>query len=100
MITSQWSFGQIDYDDDEYDDKTDDNNDDKYEDSNHDDDDDDHLDQMINSEGAGKGVKLWGDVLAESVVHVKPDYSCHHDKIGEDSIAGSCTRSECNPCQT
>ena len=38
-----------------------------------------HLNQMIDSQGASEGVKLWGDVLAESVIHVKPgDYSHHH----------------------
>ena len=53
-----------------------------------------HLNQMINSKWAGKGVKLWRDVLAESVVHVKPgdysyhrySFSYHRDKVDEDSI--------------
>ena len=36
------------------------------------DDEEDDLKQMINSKRAGEGVKLWGDVLAHSVIHVKP----------------------------
>ena len=37
-------------------------------------DDDAHLDQMINSKWAGEGVKLRRNILAESVVHVKPGH--------------------------
>ena len=37
-----------------------------------------HLNQMIDSQGASEGVKLWGDVLAKSVIHVKPGHYSHH----------------------
>ena len=46
----------------------------------------DDLDEMINSKRGGEGVKLWGDVLAQSVIHVKPGtvhFHHHHDKIGD-----------------
>ena len=42
------------------------------EDNGDDKEDEDDLNQMFKSERAGESVKLWRDVLAQSVIHVKP----------------------------